>query len=163
MAEIVGSAQGPKLKWTPNADGPRTIEQAVEIARRYGVAIPDDVEFFVDEGMLEPNTYARYCGFLKYPGDYVYWTELYHDQGYIPVLIREDVLKSDEAIVAIFVHEMHELNRLREIFGANRRRRLPFEYVDELIRPGTKRNLHCEAWDLADAAVLRMRGGERCE
>jgi hypothetical protein len=54
------SGRFPAVSWRPNPGGQvRTIEAAVEIARR-GVIIPEDVAFFVDEqGELGPTITAR--------------------------------------------------------------------------------------------------------
>jgi hypothetical protein len=44
------AGQDPTREWGDNPEGQiRTIEQAVEIAKKYGVTIPDDIEFYVDE------------------------------------------------------------------------------------------------------------------
>ena len=118
-----GTAQSPAVSWALNPDGSRTIEQAVEIARRNGVHIPSDIQFgvvSVEDGLLDATTYARYATFRGQQGTLIQWSDLYHDvTGKIPVIIREDILASDEAIVAIFTHEMHELNALRQLFAAN--------------------------------------------
>lgn len=47
--------QGPKVRWKKNKGGlSRTIEEAVAIARRNGVEVPEDVEFFeADPGELK--------------------------------------------------------------------------------------------------------------
>jgi hypothetical protein len=73
----------------------------------------------------------------------------------VPFLIRPDVLESDEAIVAVFTHEMYELRHLRDLL-----RRGPMTVDDCLtqVAPGLKGNLHDRAWDEADRAVLAMRG-----
>ena len=156
-----GTAQSPSVSWTLNPDGPRTIKQAVEIARRNGVPIPSDIHFgivSVEDGLLDARTYASYGTFSGQQGTLVQWSELYHEiTGKIPVRIREDVLASDEAIVAIFTHEMHELNALRLLFAAYNGA-MPIERLSEAIGTGFKGNLHDRAWDAADAAVLRMRG-----
>lgn len=93
------------------------------------------------------------------PGETVRWSQFYNNiTGKIPVRIRPDVLESDEAIVAIFTHELHELNRLRQMFTANSGV-MSAENLYRLVEEGFKNNLHDEAWDLANQAVLRMRGG----
>jgi hypothetical protein len=55
---------------------------------------------------------------------------------------------------------MHELNELRRIFeesgGALSTRKLY-----NLINPGIPRNLHDQAWDVADRLVLAMRKGAK--
>ncbi|WP_275902338.1 RHS repeat-associated core domain-containing protein, partial [Myxococcus vastator] len=44
---LLGAAQAPKLKWAENPTGEiRTAEEAVEIARKFGVDIPDDIQVF---------------------------------------------------------------------------------------------------------------------
>ena len=156
-----GTAQSPSVSWTLNPDGPRTIEQAVEIARRNNVSIPSDIHFgvvSVEDGLLDSTTHASYGTFSGRQGTLVQWSELYHEiTEKIPVMIREDVLASDEAIVAIFTHEMYELNALRLLFVANNGA-MPIERLSEAIGTGFKGNLHDRAWDAADEAVLRMRG-----
>jgi hypothetical protein len=82
---------------------------------------------------------------------------LVHDvTGKVPFLIRPDILKSDEAIVAVFAHELHELEVLPPILREGKKS------IEDFIRhtcPGTPGNLHDKAWDVADAMVERMRGG----
>jgi len=40
------AGQYPKREWRDNPDGQiRTIEEAVEIAKKHGVVIPDDINF----------------------------------------------------------------------------------------------------------------------
>jgi hypothetical protein len=72
------------------------------------------------------------------------------------VRVAQPMFESDEAIVAILGHEMHELNNLRRLFeesgGAMTYRKLYY-----LINPGIKGNLHDQAWDVADALVAAMR------
>jgi hypothetical protein len=112
------SGQFPRLEWRANPDGrSRTIEEAVSIAKSFGVAIPDDVAFFVDDyGLLDASTTARGPRVTKPAGSCVYWTDLVHDKtGKVPFLLRPDILASDEAIVAVIAHEMYELERLRPL------------------------------------------------
>ena len=74
--------------------------------------------------------------------------------------VSKDILDSDEAIVAVMAHEMHELNGLRKIF--QERETLPAEELGRLINPGHKGNLHDQAWDVADRLIATMRkGGNR--
>lgn len=74
----------------------------------------------------------------------------------MPILISPDVLESDEAIVAVFAHELHEIEGFRRIVS-----RRGWVSIEEFIahyawdNPG---NLHDEGWDIADALVRRMRG-----
>ena len=102
--------------WRENPDGKkRTIEEAKEIAQKFGVHIPDDVEFFEDEeDELPENLTARGPKVTKLSGSIVYWSIRINTlTGKVPFLVRPDILKSDEAIVGVFGHEMHELEALR--------------------------------------------------
>lgn len=158
---VRGYAQHPRTHpWTVNPDGAvRSVDEAVEIARKHGVVIPDDVLIKKLKGKYLPdNTYARY--FSRHgvdPNTRITWDEFY-DKGLdeLVVSVSDTVFHSDEAIVAILAHEMHELNKLRDLFeasgGAMSMRRL-----HTLISPGAGRNLHDEAWDVADKLVIGMR------
>ena len=127
------------------------------LARKHGVAIPDEVEFHVDESVeLHANFVARGPRVDKLPGQRVYWSDFVHQiTGKVPFRIWPGVLSSDEAIVAVIAHEMHELLTLRpwlESGGVT---------IDDLIlhtEPGRPGNLHDEAWDVADQFVDRRRG-----
>jgi hypothetical protein len=151
------AGQLPRQQWRPNPGGQaRTIEEAIAIARRFGLRIPDDVDFFVDEiGDLDEMTTARGPKVSKIAGTIVTWSDLAHDKtGKVPFRIRQDILTSDEAIVAVFAHEMHELEMLRPLL----RRGISIEEYGGHPRPGNPGNFHDEAQDPADVLVGRMRG-----
>jgi hypothetical protein len=66
-------------------------------------------------------------------------------------------LTSDEAIVAVFQHEMFELSLVREVFaqsGDGSMNAADYGIQASVGRPG---NFHDLAWDEADAIVFRMR------
>ncbi len=110
------AGQHPKRQWRANPDGRvRTIEEAVSLARSYGVEIPDDIEFHVDEsGELHQNLTARGPRVDKPAGEPVSWSDLVHDKTRkVPFWIWAGILKSDEAVVAVLAHEMVEILRLR--------------------------------------------------
>lgn len=151
------SGQSPRRRWRPNPDGQtRTIEQAVAIAKRFGVHVPDDVAFFVDEfGDLDSDTTAKSSRVTKPAGATVHWSDLVHDlTGRVPFRIRPDILASDEAIVAVIAHEMYELDELRPIL---REGSTSIEDFIGLTCAGNPGNLHDRTWDVADAMVERMR------
>jgi hypothetical protein len=154
---VMISGQFPRQQWRQNPGGQsRTVEEAIAIARRFGVQVPNDVDFFVDElGDLDETTTARGPLVSKIAGTIVTWSDLAHDQtGKVPFRTRPDILTSDEAIVAVFAHEMYELEMLRPLL----RRGISIEEFGGHTRPGNPGNLHDAAWDLADALVERMRG-----
>jgi hypothetical protein len=111
---------GPHFEWKPNPDGAtRTIQEACEIARRWGVEIPSYVQFWIDEyDYLDENTTAKTTTFREFEGTIIDWSWFFHTKtGKIPFLIRKDILASDEAIVAVIGHEMFELKMLQSIFA----------------------------------------------
>jgi hypothetical protein len=154
------AGQSPRIDWKPNPAGQiRTIEEAIAIAKRYGVVIPDDVSFSVDEiGNLSETHTA--CGprVDKPEGSIVHWLDLVHDKtGKVPFRIWGGVLNKDEAIVAVFAHEMYELEHLRPLLQKGK---TTVEEFIALTCPGNPGNWHDEAWDFADRLVERMREGE---
>jgi len=138
----------------------RTIEGAIAIAKRWGVQIPDDVEFFLDEDdELDSTTTARGSRITKPEGGRVSWPDfVHHLTGRIPFIVRRDIMQSDEAIVAVFAHEIHEIEALRRILASGKT--ISVEEFGGLVAAFNPGNLHDDAWAAADAAVLRMRTGE---
>lgn len=154
-----GAAQSPRTwPWPANADGPRTTEQAVALAKRHGVVIPREVVFILDEWGLcdDPAVEAFYLRWRQDQGPIITWPDFYRADGKIPVYVRARVLESDEAIVAVFGHEMHELNQLRELFAAGSGS-MSFARLFGLTSPGIPGNLHDQAWDVADRLVTAMK------
>jgi hypothetical protein len=91
------------------------------------------------------------------PNETVTWEEFYNRLGTIPVKLSRDILGSDEAIVAVIAHEIHELESLRALFE-QRGGRIPGRELRLLTIDGRPGNLHDHAWDVADALVAKMRG-----
>src|SRR6266540_6312627 len=112
------TGQSPRIQWQPNPQGEiRTVEEARAIAQKNGVPIPSDVEFFADE-LNELHKDRTACGprVDKPAGSIVEWADLVHDRtGKVPFRFWSEILKSDEAIVAVFAHEMFELEKLRPL------------------------------------------------
>ena len=91
----------------------------------------------------------------KPAGSIVNWTDLVHDKtGKVPFRFWPGILKSDEAIVAVFAHEMFELEMLRPMLKEGV---IAIEDFIAHTRPGNPGNLHDQAWDRADEFVERMR------
>jgi hypothetical protein len=161
--------QGPKLRWKRNQGGlKRTIEEAVAIARRHGVEIPEDVEFFEAEpGELEGSLKGYFAGqrfetargprVTEHEDGRIYWRNHYNKDGKVPFRIHPDVLTSDEAIIAVLRHEMHELSLLRGVFMQSKTRSMSGTDYALQTTEGRPANFHEQAWDEADKIILRMR------
>ena len=84
---VLGAAQDPVTSpWAPNPDGRRTEAEAIAIAKRWGVVIPDDIRFvFRDELVHKKEALAEYGGFQSSRA--VRWSD-FHAKGRIPVKVR---------------------------------------------------------------------------
>ncbi len=154
---VEGMAHSPRLTWRQNPDGVvRTPAEAVELAKKWGVEIDDDIVFLArDPSYFAKNTMAQYFQAKGLPGARMSWKSFLDIHEQLRVNFSRELLSSDEAIVAVLAHEMHEINGLRAIF--DERETIPATEVFRLITPGTKGNLHDQAWDVADELVGRMR------
>src|SRR5207245_1591695 len=102
---------------------------------------------------------ARGPRVTKLAGAIVYWSDMVNSlTGKVPFLVRPDVLKSDDAIVAVFGHEMYELAALRSVLMEGK---TTIEHFGGLTCADNPGNLHDEAWDYADDLVERMRKGDK--
>ena len=162
MPLVVGELAG---AWTYNPGrAVRTLDEAVDLARRAGVTIEDDVVFeIVPHATLQRSgkgvIFGDYTDILRHKkyraGDFVDWDDLFVGDA-IRVRLSDQILASDEAIVAVLGHEMHEVNGLRKLFEANEFR-LRADQLFRRIEPGFKGNLHWEAWGISDKLVMAMR------
>jgi hypothetical protein len=146
------------MPWRPNADGAvRTIDEAVELARKWGVEIPEDIAFYVrDPNHLPPGALAEYFRMPRASaGGRLTWEKFLDEREQVAVRLSKEILASDEAIVAVIGHEMHELNGLRALF--DERETISALEIARLINPGHRGNLHDQAWDIADVLISRMR------
>ncbi len=123
-----------------------------QLADAWGIELPEDVRLIFRDGLVPQGSWALYGEFKS--GKLYRWEDL-KVQGKIPVKIDPSVLSSDEAIVAVLAHEMHEIEALRALFEA--RETMPGAEIIALVRPDKPGNLHDEAWDTADRLVLTMR------
>jgi hypothetical protein len=95
--------------WASNSDGPRSLAQALDLVKKYGVTIPDDVRFFATEDCIPADAHAAYHLVYEQSGQAVVsWQKFYNRNKCIPIRVRKSVFASDEAIVAIFAHELYE-------------------------------------------------------
>ena len=153
--------QFPRMSWRKNPGGEiRSPEEAIEIARRHGVVIPEDVHLSFDSSDdLGPNRTAWGPRVDKETGEIVRWDDLVHDRtGKVPYRIWSGVLDSDEAIVAVLGHEMYENNELRLLM---REEEISIDEYIGMTCPGNPGNIHDEAWDVSDKLVERMRSNEK--
>lgn len=154
---VEGFAQSPRMTWRKNPDGVvRTTEEAVDLAKRWGVYIEDDIRFIArDPERLPKDATAEYMNRNFQTNPRLGWKDLVNRKEVVAVKFSRELLSSDEAIVAVFAHEMHEINGLRAIFDV--RETIPATELAKLISPGIRGNLHDQAWDVADEVVARMR------
>lgn len=151
------AAMAPRHTWRINPSGEqRTLDQAVEIATKWGVDIPDYYEFHVapEEYPLAANEFARTTGFEEFDGTIIEWQKLLNIRGKLPILLNPSIFNSDEAIVATIAHEVFEIGMLEKHFDSKE----PIEKWEAETCPTNNNNFHCEAWDYADSLVDRMRG-----
>ncbi|WP_437597398.1 SpvB/TcaC N-terminal domain-containing protein [Sorangium sp. So ce590] len=159
VGAVRGTAQSPAMApYAKNATGPRTVEEAIELARSHGVDIPDDIAIKVTSTAVPEGADASYLVLKEVrPGQSFTWESLQNRFGQVAVRIRPEVLESDEHAVAVLAHEMHELNSLRSLFEEAADGRISAQRLGQLINPGIKGNLHDQAWDVADKTVQAMR------
>src|SRR5262249_31997680 len=129
------------------------VDDAIDFARSYGVIIEEDVRFVVRDDVLAAEEDAHWGGWKS--TDTYRWEDLLI-RGKIVVKLRSTVLGSDEGILCVFAHEMHEINGIRTLFEESEDGTLPGARLIYLTEPGRK-NLHDEAWDVGDALVGRLR------
>ncbi len=165
--------QGPKVRWKRNQGGlKRTIEEAVAIAEGHGVEIREDVAFFeVEPGELEGSLKGFFAGrrvetargprVTEHEDGRIDWRDHYNKDRKVPFRIHPDVSTSDEAIVAVLRHEMHELTLLREVFMQSRTRSMTGTDYAFQTAEGRPANFHEQAWDEADKIIQRMRRRSR--
>lgn len=154
--------------WGRNADGARrSIDEALEIAESHGVDIPDDVRFIsVPDAYLD----ARGLSVDAYYGDFenisphqlITWRpqpkalSLTDKDGIFNISIRESILESDRAIVAIIAHELSEYEGLLSVLA--KKGGITAAEYKRLVEPGRIDNLHWKAVDHGDELVRRMIG-----
>ncbi|MFF3877184.1 hypothetical protein [Streptomyces sp. NPDC001978] len=160
-------------EFRPNPDGPRTLSEAVALAKSKGVQIEDDILIRLDNS-LSADEFALYgnqvrstqrvgwtdlTGTIRQPKSGVrptYWTAqpIEEETMVMVVRLRPDVLESDEAIVAVLAHEMHEINYLRTTLSGDVRMSAASYHGLVNDKVGT---LHLQAWKVALALVDKMR------
>lgn len=46
--------------WRANSLGPRSLDDAIDLARKHGVDIPEDIVFVVDDDLVKKGAQAQY-------------------------------------------------------------------------------------------------------
>jgi hypothetical protein len=151
--------------WANNPEGPLDLKRAKQLLRSRGVRIPGYLKWrigkrkegvYVEEGLKGADAFyfrSRVSfGILDVP---LSWGDL-HARGRVPVVVREDVLLSDEHTLYVFAHEIHEIEALRRCFeqaGGG----LTLRKIVDLIDPEHDGVLHAEAVRYADNLVSDFR------
>ena len=126
--------------------------------------IADDVNInFVDDAFYDRafgkygDSYASYGHIeAKNLNQQLTWKSALTDKdGNVNIYIRNSVLGSDEAIVAVLHHETHEVEALRDVFA--KRVSLSAREYGRLVNDSTPGNLHWEGVDVGDQAVWQLR------
>ena len=159
-AATSSEARHQTLPWTLNPGGPRSIEDATAFARQHGIQIPEEVDLIPVPDEMVKGAFAEYATLGEMSGtEQVTLSTLKHNlTGRIPVRIQQGVLASDEAILAVFGHEMHEINALRTIL--QERGAIPAGELFNLIN-GQSGRLHLDAVAVGDKLVLQLRGAAK--
>lgn len=152
-----------EARWRRNSHGQlRSVADVEAIARRHGI-IPDDfLRFRVGSARDFPNgELARYGPAIDTSRRVVEWSEFLTqgDPELVLVRINPIVLDRDDAILAVLLHEVFEIERLAGEFNGNGGRISTARFL-ELVNEKTG-TLHLAAWDHADEYVEAMqdRGG----
>lgn len=144
----------------PNANGvKRTLEEAIEIGARNGIAF-DPAEYKL---IVDPVLRADYANYFDLAhavaGSIVPWRRITAGDGRIVIRVQRHTLTSDEAIVAVLAHELHETQALQEEF-ARSGGSMPVERLRRLVESSGE-SLHNAAWDYADELLDRIRAEGR--
>jgi len=158
-------------KWARNSDGLiRSQDEIAKLLKKHGVDVPNDVTFRVGKAKHYPLTlddlFAGKGGLTaKFgnlsedaPGGHVYFKDLISpNTGKIHIEINPNMMGSDEAILAVMVHELYELEMFRGLFEENGGSLLYDTFKDEAM-DGIPYNFHWNAWEIADDFIRKLRG-----
>ncbi len=139
--------------FAPNPGGAqRSVDEALAIASKHGVEVPDFVKVVLDPKVPIGERYA----------DYEVVKDVTRGVGFswknvrvpIEVHVHPSVLQSDEAIVGVLQHETYELERLSCTL---QERTLTSDQLSTMVDGRGVSNIHGQAWDVADLRVFIMR------
>jgi hypothetical protein len=161
-------------KWTKNASGPLSLEEALAFVRSLGVEILDEIHWFVAEhegltlraagleGEDENGPTHADARYFRISIDSTNvdastsWERLRTGLGKISVCLRAEVLESDEHCLYVFSHESHELTKLKEQFD-QRNGWMTYREMALLIEPRLGGAIHEEAVRFGDELVRQLR------
>ena len=152
------------LPWTGARSGTPTIygpRGALEFVRQFGLALPSGVRIVVMDSAVDaiagPKATATWGAWGGTPDALVTWDAMTRSQfaGDIVLFIRREVLGNDEAILAIFGHEFHELSEFKRLIDEKAGALTIAEMTAYFGVPcGT---VHLEAVKVGDALVRTLR------
>lgn len=155
----VGAAAEPRSqdRWRPNPRGARrSLDEALDVGRRNDVDVDDERFLWAigDAGGFAAGELATYAQVRHFRDEMiVHRSRLVTRGGRYRVLLNPSILASDDTILAVLVHEVHEIQGLDDAFGSQGT--LSGKEFRSLVDTRTGR-LHCAAWDEADRRVLSL-------
>ena len=148
---MAGAAAYPRTeaRWRKNPDGKRTLKEALAIGRRHELPV-DDHAIVLGEPRHFPNGELAVYG-VKTTAEVICVKDFVGPDERAYIRLNPAILDRDDAILAVLIHELHEIEKLIDAFAENGGR-LTKRQLLSLIDPriGT---LHDEAWDRADQVV----------
>jgi hypothetical protein len=138
------------------------MEEALALLVREGFEVPEDVVFRTYPSLLEGRDAAYWLPAQATATTRFSWDDLLTGDEVICVKVHPSVLNSDEHILAVFAHELHELSLLRQHFEKNPTI-LASELKMLLSEDNPNRNFHCLAWKMGDSVVLKYRSKQHVE
>lgn len=140
--------------YRPNRGEPRSVNEAIAVfEKQTGIKVPPWIKFTIDP-KLGADRMANYTLERSGKPEAPFPFDSLQEKG-VTVNLRPDVLQSDEAIVGVLRHELHELFNLDRMLqeGTSLKNR---DVLSQIAR-NRGDNLHGQAWDVADLEVLLMR------
>jgi hypothetical protein len=163
---VSGTAATHHEPWRSNAERGipnRSLEGAVDLAKKHVDWDPEEYVFELDS-RLPDNVTASYFELKDVKADTVIdldriapWNPV-TEKNRFTVKINPRILTSDDAIISVIKHEIHESEALLEQFVQSRGR-MRADRLKGLVDGETGR-LHHDAWDAADALLKSIKDSE---
>jgi len=171
---VAGQAADPMRNWRLNKGGARVLNDALDMYKKFterlpkpelarlredvvikidsrytDVPVPEGREFFPQNEIRDYAQYFERTGEAARGQEIRWFGDIVKEDGKITILLNPNVLKSDEAVVAVLSHEMFELNKL-EVYFAKYGGVRTGEQLAGMVNRGVVGNFHSAAWDFAD-------------